>query len=118
MTASLVILVLVGLTSLAACVVGLRRRGPAARGLGWAVSRTVECAGLALVFLLANLVLGVGLILGFRALTGRFVSVYILRDDTLVLFSILQGVVTRWWWADRPGADGGATSRTRSSSER
>ncbi len=39
--------------------------------------------------------LGLALLLGYRALTGRFVSVYVLNDATIVIVSFLQALVIR-----------------------
>jgi hypothetical protein len=50
------------------------------------------------VFLLLNAVLGAGAIVGARALTGYFVSVYLMSDATLVLISGLQGLIFCCWW--------------------
>jgi len=36
----------------------------------------LECLGLAVIFLVGNLAAGSALILGLRALTGQFISIY------------------------------------------
>ena len=84
-------------TSLGAYLVGCRPlRLPRAR-LGWAVGRALDCVGLGLVFLGLNLAVGGVLVLGLRAATGRFVSLYVLNDGTILLLSLLQGMVAQWW---------------------
>ena len=35
----------------------------------------------------------------WRALTGEFLSLYLLNDAVLGLLSLLQAVVFHWWWA-------------------
>jgi hypothetical protein len=74
-----------------------RRQGLSAGALRDATGRMFETLGVALVFLIANVALGVGLILGWRALTGVFLSVYYVNDVALVLLSLVQGLIFRWW---------------------
>jgi hypothetical protein len=85
-------LVLVAVTSLGAYRVGIRRLRLRTSALTLAMSRTLACLGLVLIFLGANMVLGVTMILAIRA-TGRFVPLYIVDDITLVILSLLQGLV-------------------------
>ena len=62
----------------------------------------VDCIGVSVLFLVCNLALGAGLLLGFRALTGRFVSVYVLNDVTMPILSSVQALVfIRWWERSR-----------------
>ena len=44
-----------------------------------------------MVFLVASLAIGLAVVLATRALSMRFVSVYILNDVSLVALSALQG---------------------------
>jgi hypothetical protein len=88
---------LVVLTSAGAYVIGVHALGLSGRGLGPAMRQAFEMAGLTVVFLIANLALGLALVLASRALSMPFVSVYILKDVTLVALSALQGVVFAWW---------------------
>jgi hypothetical protein len=60
---------------------------------------TLECLGLIVIFLAANLAVGAALILGLRALTGRFISVYFVNDATLAILSLLQALVFYRWRA-------------------
>ena len=94
---SLAVLLLVSLTSLGAYAVGTRwlRLPPA--NLRQAGARALDCAGLTVVFLVANVTLGVALILGLRAVTGQFVSVYLINDASLAVLSLAQAVFFRWW---------------------
>jgi hypothetical protein len=66
-----------------------------------ALRKCMECVGAFLVFLSANMALGVAVILLMRSFTPRFVSVYALTEDlTLLILSAVQGVVFRLWWPD------------------
>lgn len=95
---SLVVLLLVIVTSTGAYVLG--RRGGCLRpgALGGAVGVVLECAGLAVLFLGANVVIGLGAILGGRAVTGHYVSVYVIADGSLALLSALQALLFWSWW--------------------
>lgn len=96
---------LVVLTSLAGYLIGVRS-GRTGRGLRAALGRTLELAGLTVVFLVANLALGLAVVLTMRALAMPFVSVYLLDDVSLVAVSAIQGVIFGWWrWVDTPEAD-------------
>jgi hypothetical protein len=100
---SVLVLLLVVMTSAAAALVGWRGLRLPGAALGAATARTLECLGLAMVFLAANLALGLALILALGALSGGDVSVYRLDDATIVALSVLQGMVFRWWWSGRRG---------------
>jgi|RhiMetdeSRZDD1v2_1073273.scaffolds.fasta_scaffold229656_3 hypothetical protein len=92
-----VILGLTALTSLAAYAVGRHRLRLPARALRPAVDRMLEGLGLAVVFFAANLAIGgAGILLG-RAVSGQFVSLYVLDDSVLLVFSVLQGMVFAGW---------------------
>jgi hypothetical protein len=87
------------ITTAGAYLLGRRRALPA-RSLRAALSRTLECVGLAVVFLLLNTLAGAAVTLLLRAVSGRFVSLYLLTDSLLVLLSALQAVALRWWWGE------------------
>ncbi|MEX2223305.1 MAG: hypothetical protein WEG40_16055 [Candidatus Rokuibacteriota bacterium] len=91
------LLLLAGGTSAAAVAVGARVLGLPARRLGSGVLRALEVIGLCVLFLGANLALGLGVILAVRGFTGYFVSVYLLDDIVLVALSALQAVVFECW---------------------
>jgi hypothetical protein len=95
---ALVMLLLALLTSAAAGLLGTRALGLRPADLGRAAGHALECVGMAMAFLLANAVLGLVLILVARALTDQFISVYLVRDDTLALVSCLQGLLFWAWW--------------------
>lgn len=93
----LALVVLVGLTSLAAYRYGARRLGLSHPGLAAAGRATLEAVGLGVLFFAANLglaALGVALA---RAATGGFVSMYAIDDLALASVSLLQGTLFRWW---------------------
>jgi len=96
---SLTLVVIVLLTSVGAFLVatrGVRLRRAALPG---AVISALDCLGLAVLFLLGNLGLGLVLVLGLRAVTGQFLSVYVLSDATLAVLSLLQALVLHCWQA-------------------
>jgi hypothetical protein len=72
---------------------GKRRSGALRPALG----RTLEVVGLAVVFLVANLAAGLLIVLLVRGVSGRFVSAYVLNDDTLLILSTLQGLIWSFW---------------------
>jgi hypothetical protein len=77
---------------------GLRRRlRLEGRRLGAAVSSALETVGLLVVFLAADLALGVVLALAARA-AGRFVSLYLAVDASLIFLALLQALVFQRWW--------------------
>ena len=93
----LLIPVLVGVTSVAAYLVG-------AKGFGWshgcilkAVRRMLECLGITLIFLGVNLGAAVIVILATRALTREFVSLYLAADGTLLVLSLIQALIFQGW---------------------
>jgi hypothetical protein len=89
-----------GLTSLGAYLVGVRRVGLSTAGLGSAASAMMDCVGTTLLFALINFGVAAGIIFGVRAFTAGFMSVYVLDDLTWWVLSVLQGLV---WWMWRRG---------------
>jgi hypothetical protein len=87
------ILVVVGLSSLAAAIVA---RGRARRSLRSAVGKMLETIGLAALFLFLNVAVGFCLTLLARVVGGRFVSLYHSDDVTIVAVSVLQALVFQW----------------------
>ena len=92
-----VILGLTALTSLAAYAVGRHRLRLPARTLRPAVDRMLECLGLGVIFFASNLGMGIAGILVARAVSGESVSLYLLDDAVLLVFSVLQAMVFAWW---------------------
>lgn len=93
----LFILVLVGLTSASAYLVGTKGLGMSRNGLRMAVRKMLECVGGTLVFFIANLVVGAIIILAVRVSTRKFMSLYFLDDLGLAALSFLQGLTFQWW---------------------
>jgi hypothetical protein len=91
------ILLLTALTSTGAYVIATQWQSLPAGALHQAVGRMLDTLGAALMFFLVNVALGVALILGWRALTGVFVSIYQINDLTLLILSLVQGLVYQWW---------------------
>jgi hypothetical protein len=107
------LLLLVVLTSVGAYAIGRRALGLSVPTLGRALRQTLEVIGLTVVFFVANLGIGLAIVLGLRALTTRFVSVYVLDDASLVALSALQAIVVSCWWGSAPGS-GDTDARPRS----
>ena len=108
----LLIAIVVGLTSLGAYLVGVRRVGLSTAELATAVVTMMECVGTTVIFALINLGVAAAVIFGVRALTAGFMSVYMLDDVAWWVLSVLQGLV--WWtWRGtrRSGEESGARSR-------
>ena len=85
------------LTSLGAVLICVYRLGLPLVGLRHAAARVVDCIGLGLVFLGVNLVIGGLVLLAVRVATDSFVSLYALNDDTILVLSLLQGLIVQWW---------------------
>jgi hypothetical protein len=102
---ALYFLFLLGVTSAAAFALGRRRWGLGGETLRGAIGRLLECAGLAVLFFLANLAAGFATVLVLRRLTGAFLSLYVNTDPALFTLSIAQAVLFQWWRAGerRPG---------------
>jgi len=89
--------VLIALTSVGACFVGIRAAGLSAGRLRAAVGKALECVGLTLVFLLVNIAVGVTAALAARYLLSTFVSLYPMADASLLGLSLLQAITFQWW---------------------
>jgi hypothetical protein len=92
-----VIGLVVSLTSAVACALGAMWFGLPCSSLRNAGRKALETVGAAAVFFGANLAAGMIVIAALRALTGWFVSHYILGDVSLLGLSLLQGMVFAWW---------------------
>jgi len=85
------------LTSVAAYVIAVRVWNRKPRALRPALRRALEVIGRASVFLAANFAVGLLIVLLVRAVSGRFISAYVLNDTTLVVMSTLQGMLWSFW---------------------
>jgi hypothetical protein len=99
--AALTLAVIVALTSWGAYLIATRRIGLLRSELRGAAAEALAYLGLAVVFLLVNFAVGTALILGLRALTHRFISVYVVNDATLAILSLLQALILHCW-RERP----------------
>jgi hypothetical protein len=91
------ILIVAGLTSVGMVILGVRGLRFSRSGLWLALGKVCECAGLTLVFFLLNLAVGMLAILAWRSLIGRFMSIYIVSDGTLLILSLLQALTWQAW---------------------
>lgn len=96
---ALFVLAVVAATSAVTYLLGRRRWGRGREALGPAFGRLLELVGLTVVFLVFNILAGVAGVLLLRTVTGRFVSMYVNTDTTILLLAIAQAVVVQWWRA-------------------
>jgi hypothetical protein len=94
---SVFILVVAGLTSAGAYVLGTVKLGFSTTGLRLALGKACECVGFTLVFVVVNLAMATFTILIMRSLSGRFVSLYIASDITFLVLSGLQALTFQAW---------------------
>jgi hypothetical protein len=94
--------VTVALTSLVAYLFAVKRRGRRPAGLPAALGRLADLVGTGAIFALVNLAVAAGFVIGLRALTGRFLSLYALDDGVWLVVSTLQGCLWRLWRDSRP----------------
>jgi len=85
------------LTSVVAYFLATRTLRLEPRSLRSAITEALELLGLSIIFLVANLATGISFILGARALSGRFLSVYWVNDSTIGLMSLFQAIVFHCW---------------------
>jgi hypothetical protein len=86
-------------TSVGAYVVAVRWLGWSPAALPTAVSRMLELVGTALIFFVVNAAIGLAVILAVRSTTALFLSSYLLNDVSLLVMSVLQGLVFDCWRA-------------------
>jgi hypothetical protein len=94
---SMFVLIVAGLTSAGAYVLGITRLGFSKAGLQLALGKACECVGLTLVFSALNLAIAMFAILAIRSLSGRFISLYIASDTTFLMLSLLQALTFQAW---------------------
>jgi len=94
---SFTLVIIVALTSLGAYVAGTRGMGLRRAELPGALLEALDYLGLAVIFLVGNFTLGLAIILGWRALSRQFFTVYTLNDATLAILSLLQALVLHCW---------------------
>jgi hypothetical protein len=94
---SVFVLIVAGLTSAGASVLGITSLGFSKSGLWLALSKACECVGLIVVFSALNLAIAMFAILAIRSLSGRFVSLYMASDTTFLMLSLLQALIFQAW---------------------
>jgi len=87
----------IALTSLLAYLVAVKRLGRRPADLPRALARVADSLGAGLIFTVVNLAAAGALVLGLRALTGRFFTLYSLDDVVWLVVSLLQGWIWRLW---------------------
>src|SRR4029453_12371029 len=90
-------LAVAGLTSAAAYLLGVRALGLAPARLGAALGKMLEAVGAGLIFLVADLLVAVVLVVALRGVTSTFVSVYVTDDTVWLGLALLQGLVFQGW---------------------
>lgn len=65
--------------------------------LGPAFGKALECVGAVVLFCLLNAVVGGALIFAARGVSGRFVSLHLGADQSLLMLSALQALLFQWW---------------------
>jgi hypothetical protein len=91
------ILIVAGLTSVGSYILGVKGLRLSRSELWLALGKACECVGLTLAFFLLNMVVAMFVILAGRSLSGRFVSIYIASDITLLIVSLLQALTFQAW---------------------
>lgn len=97
------LLIAVAVTSLGGYLMGVRWQGRSSGDLRAVLGRLLQCVGAVAVFAAVNLALGAVLILGVRAFTPWFATLYLLDDVVWLVVSALQGVAWSLWRSDRAG---------------
>lgn len=90
-------LVLVGLSSGVAYLIGVNAPGRSPAALRAAMGKMLECLGTTVVFFGINLAAGMVIALMGRLVTRHFVSVYLANDISLLILSFLQALTLQWW---------------------
>jgi hypothetical protein len=85
------------LTSLVAYVFARNRRRLRTIELARALGRMADLLGTGVIFALVNVAAAVAIVLGLRAVTDRFVSLYSVADPVWLAVSMLQGCLWRLW---------------------
>jgi len=90
-------LILVGLSSGVAYLIGVNAQGRSPAALRAAMGKMLECLGVTVVFFGINLAAGMVIALMGRLVTRQFVSLYLANDISLLVLSFLQGLVFQCW---------------------
>lgn len=95
--AALLIVAIIAASSLIAVAFGVYACGARAQDLPAAARRLLEFLGLWFLFLALDVALGVAAVLTLRTVTTRFVSVYLVNDISLLIFSAMQACTLHMW---------------------
>jgi len=98
---TILIVAVLAVSSIMAAVLLRWLAGTSANQLPGVSRRTLEFVALWLLCLVLNIGLGTIGVLAFRALTARFVSVYLVNDDSFVIFSAIQAFILHAWLTTR-----------------
>ncbi len=98
------LVVAIVLTSVVACLAGVRHLGLSVRSLPAAAGTLLECIGLAVVFSVLNIGVATTVVVLIRALGAGFVSAYVTGDAVWLVFSFLQAVMFQLWRASKPAS--------------
>jgi len=104
----MLILTVIAITTVSAYLLGQRIRRRPVAALSTALTGMFECVGACVLFLLANVAVGVSVVLAARSAGWTFASLYAVNDVTLVVLAVLQGLFFRFWWRSSGGASPGA----------
>jgi hypothetical protein len=104
-------LILVGITSMGALLIGTRCLRLRGADLGIAAGKMLGCVGAIIAFFATNLAVGLLVIIVGRSLTGVFVSTYAMSDVGLLGLSCLQGLFFHCWWEASKGGRGTESGR-------
>ncbi|HSF30466.1 MAG TPA: hypothetical protein VLK82_08355 [Candidatus Tectomicrobia bacterium] len=91
------ILIVAGLTSVGGYTIGVKGLRLLRSELWGALGKTCDCVGLTLIFFLLNIAVAMFAILAVRALSGRFISIYMASDITVLIMSSLQAITFHAW---------------------
>jgi len=94
----LLILVVVGLTSVGIYLIGAKRLGLPPSGFRKAVGKMLEGVGMTLILFVVNLAAGSFAILAAGILTGEF-SLYLITHEAekWLVLSLFQALTFQWW---------------------
>src|SRR5262245_19130968 len=92
------LILLVVMTSFLAYVLIRPARPAAHESLFETIGALLDLAGLFTLFMGANLVLGILLLLSVRGFSHRFISMYQLENVLLLILSAGQAIVFYRWW--------------------
>ena len=104
---------LVLVTSLTAFVVGKNIALLEKASLRLAIDVVLECIGAGFVFLAVNIFAGMAFVLILRAVTSGFLSLYAVIHTSVIILSLLQGVIFQLWWRLGRNNIGIETARTK-----